>query len=51
MAMNNGEPHILRATKLFGFGKVVSSIVDEVEAIRPDSREVADPQLLRKAAV
>ncbi|NWF65780.1 MAG: hypothetical protein HXY38_16025, partial [Chloroflexi bacterium] len=51
MAMNNGEPHILRATRMFGFGKVVSRIADELEATQSDSRVIAEPQLLRKAAV
>jgi pilus assembly protein CpaE len=50
MAMNNGEPHILRATRMFGFGKVVSRLVDELEVTQSNSPLTVEPQLLRKAA-
>ena len=34
VAMNTGQPYILKSMRLFGFGKEMSALVDDVEAVR-----------------
>ncbi len=38
-SMNTGRPYILNSMRFFGFGKEMSSLVDEIEATREAKRE------------
>jgi pilus assembly protein CpaE len=53
VAMNTGTPYILKSMRFFGFGREMSALVDEIEAMRPTSMESAGaavPSPLAKAA-
>jgi hypothetical protein len=52
-ALNSGQPYALRASSLFGFGRALKTLVQEIEAIRhtdtPGER-VADETVRDRAA-
>ena len=55
VAMNTGRPYILKSTRLFGFGREMSALVDEIEATReqltdPGRAAGSAPELMEKAA-
>jgi len=52
VAMNTGQPYILKSMRMFGFGKEMSALVDEVEATRIQLGEegAAGPQSAVAAA-
>ena len=43
-AMNTGRPYILNCTRLFGFGREMSALVDEIEANREERQADEGPR-------
>ncbi len=41
IAMNTGRPYILKSIRMFGFGREMSALVDEIEAYRERSERAA----------
>jgi pilus assembly protein CpaE len=53
VAANTGRPYILKSMRFFGFGREMSALVDEIEALRQESPEdaaVAQGQSLAERA-
>ena len=54
VSMNTGQPYILKSVRMFGFGREMSALVDEIEAIREqhsDAPRVAPRGELAEKAV
>jgi len=41
VSMNTGQPYIMKSTRLFGFGREMSALVDEIDELGPRQPEAA----------